>query len=392
MSLPRIFESLSLLERPPLSQEGYTRILQSLRKCEDFRTQRVKNIDRFAVEDPRTPEQIEEEEMMVKRLKQAYKAAKVTAAKRREQRDRNKGTSEDNDDDDEKDQKSGGDGGSKSGRSRGGGSHKGGKGKGPLRSNNKQQTIVEAQNEDEDEDDDGGMGGGGDDVEFGSEDGEPKELNPVEVHLRNIFDDFVADHLAENNNQSTSFTSDHLLPVGSLQEAFIQIFNRIVDTETVEQAAYDCGEVDPDLEEVTFHEFRAIYYSLKKLLHGSANSSLHSQNQQEEDADDDLDRSYDEDGLQISHNGTARGSTPGELSHGGYNRQRQASSAPPLNFDHLNLDSVDNISIGMASAGMLAQQDVSEANSLSGAANGGGSLGSFAAGSGLRMVRNVRNM
>jgi hypothetical protein len=37
------------------------------------------------VDDPRTPDQIEEEEQIIKRLKQAYKIAKINAAKRKEQ-------------------------------------------------------------------------------------------------------------------------------------------------------------------------------------------------------------------------------------------------------------------------------------------------------------------
>ncbi len=54
-------------------------------RCEDFRARRLQSIDRFAVDDPRTSDQIEEEEQIVKRLKQAYKIAKINAAKRKEQ-------------------------------------------------------------------------------------------------------------------------------------------------------------------------------------------------------------------------------------------------------------------------------------------------------------------
>lgn len=54
-------------------------------RCDEFRTKRIQSIDRFAVDDPRTPDQIEEEEQIIKRLKQAYKVAKINAAKRKEQ-------------------------------------------------------------------------------------------------------------------------------------------------------------------------------------------------------------------------------------------------------------------------------------------------------------------
>jgi hypothetical protein len=76
----------SLLESSALTEEEYAAILQALEKCEQFRTQRNLSIDRFAVDDPRTLEQLEEEDLMTKRLKQAYKAAKLHAAKKKEKK------------------------------------------------------------------------------------------------------------------------------------------------------------------------------------------------------------------------------------------------------------------------------------------------------------------
>lgn len=57
-----------------------------LRRCDAFRAGRLLSLDRFKVEEDRSKEELEEEEALSKRLKLAFKAAKVAAAKRKEQR------------------------------------------------------------------------------------------------------------------------------------------------------------------------------------------------------------------------------------------------------------------------------------------------------------------
>lgn len=128
----------------PLSQEGYADIIASIKKCEEFRTKRLQSIDRFAVDDPRTPEQIEEEEAIVKRLKQAYKLAKINAAKRKEHnKDRDDKIDEEEEDEPEE--------GANSSQAA---ATKGSAVDASPKKGRKQSTIMEAQNEDEAEDED----------------------------------------------------------------------------------------------------------------------------------------------------------------------------------------------------------------------------------------------
>lgn len=53
-------------------------------RCEKFRADRTLSINRFTVEDTRNPEEIEEEEKVLVRLKQAFKIAKKAAEKKKE--------------------------------------------------------------------------------------------------------------------------------------------------------------------------------------------------------------------------------------------------------------------------------------------------------------------
>lgn len=57
-----------------------------LKRCEDFRAARLQSLDRFKVEEDRSKEELDEEEALSKRLKLAFKAAKVNAAKKKEQK------------------------------------------------------------------------------------------------------------------------------------------------------------------------------------------------------------------------------------------------------------------------------------------------------------------
>lgn len=417
-NMPRIFETLSLLERQPLSNEGYNRITSAIQRCEEFRQQRVKNIDRFAIDDPRTQEQIEEEEMMVKRLKQLYKAAKATATKKKENRfDAMKieeGEEGEEEEDSVVDKRKGGSITSSpsklnSARSNASGGH--------GNNNNKkkpqaQSTILEAQNEDEDADN-----ADEEDADFISED--EKEPDPVEVNIKNTFDDFLADI-----NPTGGYASD-LLPTSCLQDAFIQMFNRFVSSELIEQASYDCGEVDPGLEELTFNEFRAIYFSLDRLINGGTGRNIHSEfeNNEFSRSQDSHDFQEDRDGYggigvdsptsrNRSRTGTVRNSFAENNDNNddelfddkkNDNSNRFVNSAPLLNFNKLrqsngttpqssvpgemgSKDGVgrwdDGASLGMGSA------NFADSSPRNGNANNNGA---FAAGSGLRMVRNVKS-
>jgi hypothetical protein len=55
-------------------------------RCEAFRAGRLQSLDRFKVEEDRSKEELDEEEALAKRLKLAFKAAKVMAAKKKEQK------------------------------------------------------------------------------------------------------------------------------------------------------------------------------------------------------------------------------------------------------------------------------------------------------------------
>jgi hypothetical protein len=210
------------------------------------------------VEDTRTPSQIKEEEEMLKRLKQVYKAAKVNAAKKKEQ----KAHHGDGDDDDEEGSQAGG--GSVSSKGSTTSNSKAGNKKSvishpPL--NN--EPILEGQNEDEE--------GENEDDHFGSDDEEPEvcsvfvfhfsqvtlmllvlQLSPDEAAIKSAFEDFTAPSKLEG------WTSE-MIPIDCLQEAFIRLFNEFIPLELIDRACTQTDEIDPSLEEFTIQEFRSIF-------------------------------------------------------------------------------------------------------------------------------------
>ena len=231
---------MTLLERSPISQEGYQQITLSIQRCEEFRQKRMQSIDRFAVEDPRTPEQIKEEEEITKRLKQAYKMAKVNAAKKKE-----KLTKADEDEDEEQQESQGGKSSARGGNSTaspGGGGGGAAAGKTPKKQI--QATIKEVENEDEDGEEED------EEDHFGSDDEE--EVSPEEAAVKAAFDDFSMVSNLEG------FTAD-VIPISSLQEAFIRIVNQFIGQDLIDKAILDTDEVDMTLEEFTFPEFRLVY-------------------------------------------------------------------------------------------------------------------------------------
>jgi hypothetical protein len=79
--IPRLVETLSLIEVMPLSQEGYQQLARDFISWEGFRSSRKGLINQFKVEDIRPREEIEEEDLIKKRVKAAYKQARAIKAK-----------------------------------------------------------------------------------------------------------------------------------------------------------------------------------------------------------------------------------------------------------------------------------------------------------------------
>lgn len=318
---------------------------------------------------------------MVKRLKQLYKAAKATGAKKGDHRTDPMKIEEGEEGEEEEesvaDKRKGpvsvNSSPSKinSDRSRGNGSN-------PAAANlkGKQQTIVEGQNEDEE-------GGGDDEPDFGSDDGD-KEPDPVEMNIKNTFEDFLADAYPNGGY------NNELLPISSLQDAFIQMFNRFISQELIDQASYDCGEVDPGLEEITMNEFRAIYFSLDRILnHGrTANreAGLDPKFSRSQDSFDDEEYG---DSLSRSRSRPATNRSNEEMGRG-----RNTASAPPLNLNKLHQNGTPQSSLqgdGSKDPGRWGEDGSSLGVASATLSELSPRTGAFAAGSGLRMVRNVKS-
>ena len=82
---PRIFNVYIAEEHPPLSLEGYSQLTKDITSWLGFRTRRVETINRFAVQDTRTQEEVDLDEKIKIKLKNAYKNAKLAKRKLKEQ-------------------------------------------------------------------------------------------------------------------------------------------------------------------------------------------------------------------------------------------------------------------------------------------------------------------
>jgi hypothetical protein len=211
----------------------------------------MKSIDRFAVEDPRTPDQIKEEEEITKRLKQAYKLAKLNAAKKKE-KDKIGGLKKHDEyggdqDEDEGEKHHGGSQGKLSARSGQSSGRAEKESKGlitPKKQGLPQETIKEGEHEDEDAENED------EEDHFGSDDEE--EVDPEEAAIKAAFDDF------SSLSNLEGFTAD-VIPISLIQEAFIRICNQFISQEIIDKAVLDTDEVDMNLEEYTFPEFRLVF-------------------------------------------------------------------------------------------------------------------------------------
>ena len=94
---PRIFDAFSVLERNPLSSEGYKQLYNGMKTYDQFKNDRLDAINRFTVHDPRSPEDIDMELKVRAKVKLAYKAMMKKVEQQR--RDEEKNDTADNADD-----------------------------------------------------------------------------------------------------------------------------------------------------------------------------------------------------------------------------------------------------------------------------------------------------
>ena len=201
------------------------------------------------MQDPRSPSEIEEHEALVKRLKQAYKAAKMQAAKRKEQKKVSLEAAEDE------------------------------AAANPLHPSSpkkfqptKLQGAIQEAKEEEEEDEPHAphtatMDDDDDDMDFGNDD-EDAPPDPEEMAIRETFDDYSVDPAISHDVHA--FTNTPMMPLSSLQEALVRLTNTFVSTETIDKAIRESGEVEWSMEEITLHEFRGIFKALQEVLRRDA--------------------------------------------------------------------------------------------------------------------------
>ena len=73
---------LTLIEKQPLNLEEYKELSQAFENYEKFKMDRVTSMNRYAIFDPRTLAEIEDEAMIASKIKQSYKQAKQQAQKK----------------------------------------------------------------------------------------------------------------------------------------------------------------------------------------------------------------------------------------------------------------------------------------------------------------------
>lgn len=70
---PRVFDTCSVLERNPLSSEGYKQLNNGMQAYDEFKVNRLDAINRFTIHDSRSSEDIDIELKVQAKVKQAYK-------------------------------------------------------------------------------------------------------------------------------------------------------------------------------------------------------------------------------------------------------------------------------------------------------------------------------
>lgn len=208
-----IFVTKTFIESAPLSDEGYANVADDIARWEEFRKARDKTELTFAIEDHRTDEEKKEEGDMIKKLKGMYKAHRNAKKKESE---RNKSAL-------------------------------------PLAGD--LPVIAEAPDEPDDE------------FDAASRDDEEGELTPEEIELNDAFDTFaVKDMKLVSSGDSITSTLAGCLDIDSLQNVFIQVFNRFISFDYISDAYYDDTGLPLDEgEDITFDYdmFRRIHYHLQ---------------------------------------------------------------------------------------------------------------------------------
>jgi hypothetical protein len=220
---PRTMLTVSLVERMPLSKDGYEQLNSDVDAWTQFRASRVKAMDRFAVADNRSAEEVQEEEAIKKRIKAAYKAAKAAAAKKKAQ---------------EKEASAG-------------------------------QAMADiAEEEDEDVDDSD----------------EDEDEDPEEREIKAAFESFaemVRRPIERPDDAHHGFDDDELLggqvPFASLRPALIQLFNRNITHDVVTEAMLMAGFQAPKAASVGLEDFRHVYQNAYDLLYPSDDADNDSQ-------------------------------------------------------------------------------------------------------------------
>lgn len=85
-------------------------------------------------------------------------------------------------------------------------------------------------------------------------------LDPEEMEVRDTFDDFCVQSQNEGFTIDDSFT----IAKSSLQEAFIRLFNRYIPAKEIEHEITNCIECDASYDELTYGEFKSLYFSMKQ--------------------------------------------------------------------------------------------------------------------------------
>ena len=220
---PRTMQFISLMERNPLSQEGYLQLDADTKRWNDFRASRVQQINRFRVEDNRSDDELNKEDEIKKKIKNAYKLAKAAAEKKKQA---------------EKSQAN------------------------QLLTNAAHSALAEGDGDDDEEEEA---------TVFDEDSSDDSEVDTEEAELRASFESYaeITDniHVDADSNRKQGIVGNHLLyqygklPVSKLRFALIQILNMNVSENIVNETLELEGYYDnPTTPIIALDDFRHIYY------------------------------------------------------------------------------------------------------------------------------------
>lgn len=81
-------------------------------------------------------------------------------------------------------------------------------------------------------------------------------MDPEELEVRDTFEDFSSQAAHDGFTVDESFT----LARSSLQDALIRLFNRHIAEHEIDYEMSSCVECDASYEELTYTEFKSLYY------------------------------------------------------------------------------------------------------------------------------------